>query len=160
MEIVNEDGEVIDQDTVEFSYTRKGRHELGKEYPDPRPMEAPLGQAPYEDIWVTIKRMVLDHAKMQAEKEGDEEFDSEDEANDFDVGDDFDPASPWEEHHEPTDPWPMSTAARELEQRIIEHRNKGRIDDLKLELQALQEGKEWPPAPPATPPAPTDKNEP
>lgn len=150
MEIVNEDGEIISQETVEYAYTRDGRKEIGKEYPDPRPMELPFGHEPHEPVWEMIRRMVLEHAKQAAEKEEGEEFDTEEEANDFDVGDDYDPASPWEEHHEPTDPWPMSTAARELEQRIIEHRNKGRIEDLKLELEALQAGKEWPPAPPSS----------
>lgn len=154
MDIVNEDGEVISPETVEYAYTREGRHEIGKEYPNPIPMEAPLGAEPYEDIWVTIRRMVLDQARREAAADKEEEFESEEEANDFEVGDDFDPSSPWEEYHEATDPWPMSTAARQLEQAIAEKRNQGRIAVLQQELEALQNGKEWPPKeePPSSPP--------
>lgn len=149
MDIVNADGEVISPETVEYSYTRDGRKEIGKEYPNPIPMEAPIGHTPHEPIWEMIRRMVLEHARGQAQGETGDEMETEEEADDFDVGDDFDPSSPWEEHHEPTDPWPMSTAARQLEQAIAEKRNQGRIAILKEELEALQNGKEWPPAPPA-----------
>lgn len=145
VDIVNQDGEIVEPADVEYAYTRDGRRTVGKEYPNPIPMEAPLGTVPYEDIWVTIRKMVLDHARMEKERSDGEEFDTEEEANDFDVGDDFDPASPWEEHHEPTDPWPQSRAAMELEARIREHRNGGRIDQLRAELSALEEGREWPP---------------
>lgn len=148
MDIVTPDGEVISEETVEYSYTRQGRKEIGKEYPNPVPMEAPIGFVPYEPIWETMKRLVLDHARREAIQGNQEEFDTEEEANDFDTGeDDFDPQSPWEEHHEPTDPWPMSTAARQLEQAIAEKRNQGRIAVLKDELEALSNGKPWPPEP-------------
>jgi len=150
--LVTADGEPISLALVEYSYTREGRREIGVEFPNPVPVEAPIPQQPYEDIWVTIQRMVLNHARADAGG-GTDEFETEEEANDFDVGDDFDPASPWEEVHEPTDPWPMSAAARNLEQRIQEERNKGRITILQEELEALQQGKEWPPAPPPSPPA-------
>lgn len=148
MDIISEDGEIISPETVEYAYTRDGRKEIGKEYPNPVPLELPLGQQPYEDIWVTMKRMVLDHARQQLAMEQDDDLETEDEANDFEVGDDFDPASPWEESFEPTDPWPMSTAARELEQRIHEARSTGRIAELKQELEALQNGQPWPPIEP------------
>lgn len=147
------DGELISQALVEYSYTREGRKVIGVEFPNPIPVEAPIPQTPYEDIWVTIRRMVLDQARVQAQ--GPEEFESEEEANDFEVGDDFDPASPWEEVHEPTDPWPMSSAARQLEQSIMEERNKGRITILQEELDALRTGKPWPPEkPPSEAPQP------
>ena len=152
MDIVTEDGEIVSPETVEYAYTREGRKEIGKEYPNPVPMEAPIGHVPYEDIWVTMKRLVLDHARRQAEEDRGDEMDSPEEADDFEVGDDYDPASPWEENFEPTDPWPMSTAARQLEQAIAEKRNQGRIAILKEELDALQNGKEWPAAPVASPP--------
>lgn len=145
--LVTEDGQPISQALVEFSYTRDGRHLIGTEFPNPVPVEAPISQAPYEDIWVTIRRMVLEQAARDAG--GPEEFESEEEANDFEVGDDFDPSSPWEEVHEPTDPWPMSSAARQLEQAIAEKRNQGRISVLQDELDALQNGKPWPPVDPA-----------
>lgn len=156
--LTTEDGEPISQALLEYSYTREGRHLIGTEFPNPVPVEAPISQAPYEDIWVTIRRMVLDQAQKQASASADDEMESEEEANDFDVDDDFDPASPWEEVHEPTDPWPMSSAARQLEQAINEKRSQGRIAVLQEELDALQKGQPWPPEPKAggaggTPPA-------
>lgn len=157
--IVTEDGEPVSQALLEYSYTRDGRREIGVEFPNPIPVEAPISQQPYEDIWVTIRRMVLDHAAREASS-GDDEMETEEEANDFDVGDDFDPASPWEEVHEPTDPWPMSAAARQLEQAIHEKRAQGRIAILKEELEALEQGKEWPPAPPPPPPPSPSPTEP
>lgn len=157
--LVTEDGEPISQALVEWSYTREGRHQVGVEFPNPIPVEAPLQGQPHEPIWEMIKRMVLDHARREKEGTEEEEFETEEEANDFDTGDDYDPQSPWEEHHEPQDPWPMSSAARQLEQAIAEKRNAGRIAVLQEELEALQQGKEWPPAPPpapaASPPGPT-----
>lgn len=158
--LVTEDGEPVSAALVEYSYTREGRHLIGVEFPNPVPVEAPFAQEPYEDIWVTIQRMVLDRARQEKEANEKEEFETEEEANDFDVGDDFDPASPWEEVHEPTDPWPMSSAARQLEQSIMEERNKGRITLLQDELQALKEGRPWPPEQPATPPAQPSSPEP
>lgn len=152
-DIVNEDGEVISPETVEYAYTRAGRKEIGKEYPNPIPMEAPLGYTPHEPIWEMIQRMVLEGARREAVASAEEEFETEEEANDFDTGeDDYDPQSPWEEHHEPTDPWPMSSAARQLEQAIAEKRNAGRISVLKEELEALEQGRPWPPAPPSPDP--------
>lgn len=163
MDIINEDGEIISPETVEYAYTREGRKEIGKEYPNPIPVEAPLQAAPYEPVWETIKRLVLDHARREKEGEDGEEMETAEEADDFDVGDDYDPQSPWEEYFEPQDPWPMSTAARQLEQAIAEKRNQGRIAVLKDELEALQNGKEWPPKselppqPTPTPDAPSAK---
>lgn len=156
--LVTGDGEPISQALLEYSYTREGRREIGVEFPNPIPVEAPISQQPYEDVWVTIRRIVLDQAAREASASNEEEMETEEEANDFDVGDDFDPASPWEEVHEPTDPWPMSSAARQLEQAIHEKRSQGRIAILKEELDALQQGKEWPPKPepssPDQPPSP------
>lgn len=158
--VTTEDGEPVSAALVEYSYTRDGRRAIGVEFPNPVPVEAPLGSEPHEPIWETIKRMVLDGARRAKEESEEEEYETEEEANDFDVGDDFDPASPWEEHHEPTDPWPMSSAARQLEQAIHEKRSQGRIAILKEELEALQQGKEWPPAAPPTPPAEPPKTPP
>lgn len=154
--LVTEDGQPVSQALIEYSYTREGRRYLGVEFLNPIPVEAPIPQAPYEDIWETLKRMVVDHMHRAKQEEGEEEFDTEEEANDFETEDgDFDPASPWEEHHEPTDPWPMSSAARQLEQAIAEKRNAGRIAILKDELDALQNGKEWPPKEEVPPPPDT-----
>lgn len=159
--LTTEDGEPVSAALVEFSYTREGRAAIGVEFPNPTPIEVPLQGPPHEPIWEMIKRMVLDHARREKEGETEEQYETEEEANDFDTDDgDFDPASPWEEVHEPIDPWPMSSAARQLEQAIAEKRNQGRIAVLKEELEAISNGKEWPPAPPPPPQPPAGKTEP
>jgi len=74
--------------------------ERGREILDGRPMEPPVGYNPQPSLMEKIRRMVHD-AQVQRElaKAGAETFD---EANDFDVGDDYDPKSPWEKYYEPT----------------------------------------------------------
>lgn len=76
-ETVNEHGEV----------SRRGM-----EVPDPRPVAIPAGFKRPETLSEQVRRLV----RMER-LNGDEEVDeSWDEANDFDIGDDFDPKSPWE----------------------------------------------------------------
>lgn len=72
----------------------------GRELLDGRPMEPPVGFSPQPSLVDRIRKMVQD-ATLQREldKAGAETFD---EANDFDVGDDLDPSSPWEQYYEPT----------------------------------------------------------
>lgn len=101
-------GEVLTPDQVQFAYTREGRHKIGHEYPNPIPLEPPLGWTPYEPLYEQITRMVLN--KLHQEQSDGEELDTPDEADDFDVGDDYDPQSPWEEQFEPTEPWPFGPA--------------------------------------------------
>jgi len=74
--------------------------EKGREILDGRPMEPPVGFSPQPSLVDRIRKMVQD-ATLQREldKAGAETFD---EANDFDVGDDYDPSSPWEQYYEPT----------------------------------------------------------
>lgn len=144
VEIVDgETGEVISMETVEYAYTREGRREIGKEYPSPIPMEPPIGYVPAKPIHEQIREMVMRELSAQA---ADQDMETMEEADDFDVGDDYDPSTPYEEVFEPTDPWPASRAVQVLEQRISERRNAGRIDSLKAELAALENGQPWPPA--------------
>lgn len=74
--------------------------ERGRELLDGRPMEPPVGYNPQPSLMEKIRKMVHD-AQIQRDlaKAGVETFD---EANDFDVGDDYDPTSPWEQFYEPT----------------------------------------------------------
>jgi len=74
--------------------------EKGREILDGRPMEPPVGYNPQPSLMEKIRKMVHD-AQIQRDlaKAGAETFD---EANDFDVGDDYDPSSPWEQYYEPT----------------------------------------------------------
>jgi len=148
MEIVNEDGEVISSETVEYSYTREGRREIGKEFPNPTPIAPPIGWVPAEPIHEQIARMVMRGVQEQLSRERGEELESAEEADDFEIGDDYDPSAPYEHDFEPQAPWPASRAVRELEQAIAEERNRTRIASLRQELDALSNGRPWPPIEP------------
>lgn len=72
---------------------------FGEELVDGRSMEPPLGFEPSESLHEMINRAVRSHAIQNAIKEaGGETFE---ESEDFDVGDDFDPTSPYEAYFEP-----------------------------------------------------------
>lgn len=71
----------------------------GLELVDGRPMEPPLGYEPSVSLHEQIAMAVRNHAVQEAIKAaGGETFE---EAEDFDVGDDFDPTSPYEAYFEP-----------------------------------------------------------
>lgn len=144
-EVLGADGEIVPPDVVEQAYTREGRRAIGKEYPNPTPMAPPIGWHPQEPIHEMIARMVRNGVHEQLQRERGEELDSPEEADDFDVGDDFDPEAPYEHDFEPTMPWPASRAVEELERQINEHRNQSRIVTLRQELEALSNGRPWPP---------------
>lgn len=88
--------------------------ERGRELLDGRPMEPPVGYNPQPSLMEKIRKMVYD-AQIQRDlaKAGVETFD---EANDFDVGDDYDPTSPWEQYYEPT-PFERFIAEKEAAQK-------------------------------------------
>lgn len=74
--------------------------ERGRELLDGRPMEPPVGYNPQPSLMDRIRTMVRDAAlQRDLARAGAETFD---EANDFEVGDDYDPSSPWEQYYEPT----------------------------------------------------------
>jgi len=75
---VDENGEVFDS---------------GHEYPDPKPLAASVGFTRPPSIQEMVQRLVRQEFSRQAEAGGLETFE---EADDFVVGDDFDPTSPWE----------------------------------------------------------------
>lgn len=71
----------------------------GLELVDGRAMEPPLGYEPSESLHEMINRAVRDRAIQQAIADaGGETFE---ESEDFDVGDDLDPTSPYEAFFEP-----------------------------------------------------------
>lgn len=88
----------VDSDGVQVASTLgpDGRFE----FPDPVPMEPPLGYTPPPDIMDLIKSMVRNELLMKRlDEEGYETFD---EADDFDVEDDpVDPLTPYEKFFEP-----------------------------------------------------------
>lgn len=66
--------------------------EKGHEIPDPTPMEPAIGHRPGPTLREQIRAMVLE-ASREAESAG---YESLEEADDFDVGDDYEPESPYE----------------------------------------------------------------
>lgn len=66
-----------------------------KEYPDPTPVEIPIEMQRPESMDEKIKRIIQTQISAQAAMNGTETFD---EANDFDVQDDFEVAEPVSQH--------------------------------------------------------------
>lgn len=67
---------------------------LGRLMPDPTPIEPPIGYKPAPSLFEQIREMVRSETLRQAaEDAGAETFE---EADDFEVGDDWDPRSPYE----------------------------------------------------------------
>lgn len=68
--------------------------ELGREIPDPQPIEIPLRFRSGPTIDQKMKQMLVNLLNQQAREQGTETFE---EANDFDIPDDFDdPLTPYE----------------------------------------------------------------
>lgn len=93
---------MLHDDYVEKMADRK----LGPEgtflFPDATPIAPPLGYIKQPSITERIRDMVRsEHLRRAAEAAGAESFE---EANDFDVGDDFDPQSPYEDEFDPLNP--------------------------------------------------------
>lgn len=78
----------------------KGRRydEKGVFYPDPTPIAPPVGYVRSPTIAEQIRTMVRsEQLRAVADASG---MDTFEEADDFDIGDDYDPRSPWEEQFE------------------------------------------------------------
>lgn len=72
----------------------------GEEIPDSTKPEVPLGFKKPESLAEQVRRLVRsEQMRLAAQSQGFETFE---EADDFDVGDDFDPRSPYEEVFDPT----------------------------------------------------------
>lgn len=88
---------VVDTETGEVLYPYLD--ELGREINDPTPMEPPLGYVRQPSLAEQIRDMVRgEKLRMEAEAAGMETFE---ESDDFDVGDDYDPHSPYENDFDP-----------------------------------------------------------
>lgn len=71
----------------------------GREIVSPLPMDPPIGYSRSEPLALQIRRMVMsEHLRIAAEQAGVETFE---EADDFEVGDDYEPSSPWENDYDP-----------------------------------------------------------
>lgn len=72
--------------------------EDGREILDPKPVELPAGMKRPESLAEQVQRLVRRQVSEYAAMHGHETFD---EADDFDVGEDFDPHTPYEEDFDP-----------------------------------------------------------
>lgn len=82
-----ETGEIVEQVSAMLD-------EQGREVPDPVPMAPPVGYQKPFDMFEHIRTLVRsEHLRLAAMENGEETFE---EADDFEVGDDYDPTSPHE----------------------------------------------------------------
>lgn len=84
----------IDEDGV----VRELQDEFGREIPDDRPMVLPSGFRRPETLAEQVQRLVRSHVSRMAADRGDETFE---EAEDFDVGEDVEPSTPYETFFDP-----------------------------------------------------------
>jgi hypothetical protein len=100
--LVNPDtGEVLE---VEYPYL----DENGAEVNDPTPVAPPVGYVKQPSLAEQIREMVRSEKLRQAAEEaGAETFE---EADDFEVGDDYDPSTPYENDYDP----PISEIVKEV----------------------------------------------
>lgn len=73
--------------------------EFGREIPDPTPMAPPVGYKRQPTMAEVIRQQIQGEALARAAREMGKE--SWEEADDFVIGDDYDPSSPWEEQFDP-----------------------------------------------------------
>jgi len=66
----------------------------GGEIPDPRPMEVPMSAKIPEPLEVKMARMIKNELSQAAHNNG---FETLEESLDFEVGDDYDPKTPYED---------------------------------------------------------------
>lgn len=116
----------------------------GAEIPDPVPMAPPIGYKKQPTMVDHIRTMIRsEKLRQEVEAAG---FETMEEADDFDIGDDVDPASPYEHNFDPPQygpgPEQLSTVAP----------YPPKATETGLEAAAASGGKQTPPAPP--PPAP------
>lgn len=91
----------------------------GHEMPDPTPMAPPVGYVQTPSLSDQIRAMVIsEKLRAEAEEAGMETFE---EADDFEVGEDYEPSSPYEDIFEPLPDVPPETKRmKELAQHIAD----------------------------------------
>lgn len=110
----------------------------GLEIPDPTPVAPPVGYVKQPSLVEQIRAMVRsEKLRLEAEAMGAETFED---ADDFDVGDDFDPTSPYEADFEPMDPVDLAALS-----------SQGRDVDAIVPPKPSKKEKEAPQEPPASP---------
>lgn len=94
-------------DLIQHIQSKARIDELGREIGDPTPLAIPIKHRREETQDERIKRLV--RSERLAQEAANAGFETFEEADDFDVGDDFDPTSPYEEVFDPR-PTPPSPA--------------------------------------------------
>lgn len=117
--------------------------EFGREIPDPTPMAPPVGYKRAPTMVEIIRQQIQGEKLAQAAREMGKE--TWEEADDFDVGDDFDPSSPWEEQYDPVGYAPGALQAHE----------KRFLAAQAAKAAQTAEGR---PGEPASPPAPAEQS--
>lgn len=84
--------------------------DYGRETLDPTPIAPPIGYKKEPSMVEIVRQQIRTEMSRQAVEEGKESFE---EADDFDVDDDFDPSSPYEEMFDPAPPAPRFRTAQE-----------------------------------------------
>lgn len=131
----------IDEETGEvwFSLNTDGQEIL-----DPTPIAPPLGYTRQPSLAEQIRAMVVsEKLRLEAMEAGAETFE---ESDDFDVGDDFDPQSEWENDFDP----PIADLIRD---------GKASLEQKEKTAQTAVESQKLKKEPEATPPKPGEEPE-
>lgn len=125
---------------------------FGREKPDPVPMQPPVGYKRTPPLRDQIREMVRsERLRLEAEQSGQETFE---EADDFEVGEDFDPSSPYEEVFEGVPLPPTLEQQANLFAEAMFKRFGAAQPAPKKEGGSPPPAPEPPPAPPPPPPIP------
>lgn len=111
----------------------------GEEIPDDRPMSAAVGFKRPPSLAEMVKNLVRnEQIQRDFDTHGIETFDD---ADDFNVDDDFDPSSPWEESFDPTYPH-IAARMQEVRSGVVQDKTPAEIAEkiaqMKSELSKLR----------------------
>jgi len=121
--------------------TNLKHNEFGLEIVSPKPMQPPLGYKRAPSLSEQIRQQVLAH-KLEMLEHLEE---TEEEADDFEVEDDFEPASPHENEHMPTVK-ELRLRAKEINEEVKRRNLENLRDQLKRENDAKRGVPEAPPS--------------
>lgn len=134
--------------------TEKKHNERGEEIIDPTPMQPPLGYKKSLSLSEQIAQQVrIAHLKILEDSAIDE---TEDDADDFEVGDDFEPLSPHENEHMPTLA-NLKKQANEINNKIKAAQTRKAIEEHKKRIASVKAKNE--PAPEAPEPETSEETE-
>lgn len=124
----------------------------GREVLDPTPIAPPIGWKPEPSMVEIIRAQIAgERLRQEAEAAGKESFE---EADDFDVDDDFDPSSPYEEIFDPAPAAPrFRTAQEEIDPERPHHKERQSFKD---DPETFLKSRQRKPAKPADADPPSD----